>query len=245
MPEHRAAPSFDDVESAFLEDHWIYGGVAHKTTADALVAALAEPSEPQVGHVLFVRLFSEYVAALESYGAWGWALANRKARNGLMRAFLGYRNADVGQFYRAVEADASGDLTALLDLPSVLDAYATASAVATQAGMSLTEEEYRQTLDARYRNLKEAAEQWYTSDRVLVDTYNKAKHGATLVRLVGAENPRRFQVVLVDADALRYADFTVTSDLIRRLHKNVEAVTIWITELLALTKILRDAGRLY
>lgn len=239
-------PTFEEVEEAFVENHWYYGGLAHKVTADALVKTLAEPSEPEIGHVIFARLFSEYAASLETLGSWGWAIANRKTKGSLMKAFLSVRTNHVGDFYRRVQAD-EGDVVDLLDLPSREDAHAAIAKVAGTAEIDFSIDEYEKSLETRYRNLKNAADQWFDDDRVIMEAYNKAKHGAALVRLFGSEDPRRFQIVLFDkaTEEMRFANFTVTKELVLRMQRNVEAVTVAITELVGLVKILRDAGLLY
>jgi hypothetical protein len=245
-----------EIEAAFISGHWEYGSVVHENTARALTAALGEESEPHVGHALFSRLFAEYAATLETFAAWAWALRNRTEPGSFLDNYLGYTNRDVGDFYVLVR-DHEGDLSDLLELPPpdeiVEQTLRRREDVPEEARADLPEgENFRQALDCAYERLKQAAEMYFADDRILIDTYNKTKHGAPMLRLFEPDNPRKFEVVMVSPGAreqgeapYRFAGFTVTREEVTKMANNVDAMTLSIRDLASLTRILLDAGLLY
>jgi hypothetical protein len=89
------------------------------------------------------------------------------------------------RLYKLV-ADHAVDLSDLLRLP--LTDRIVELMMARHA--DLPEEGYRESLRAQYDRLKEAANMYFQTDRVIVDAFNKTKHGAPMVRLFEPENPR-------------------------------------------------------
>lgn len=234
------------IESALIDGHWRYGGLIHQKAADALVAALRnEASDRATGHALFSRLFGEYAASLETHGAWAWALRNRFARGSFLDAYLDYSNKDVSDFYALVKKHEDG-VVDLLRLPS-------AERVAEVAQVSqpmFSAEGFQEGLDARYKRLKLAADLYFGNDRILIDTYNKTKHGAPMVTMLSPENPRRFEFVVPDrratgSDRYRLSAFTLTKKLTDNLTQNIESMTTSITELASLTRLIDMFGLLY
>jgi hypothetical protein len=247
--------SKSEIEAAFINGHWSYGSVIHEHTADALVAALGAASEPTVGHALFSRLFAEYAASLETYAAWAWALRNRSAPGSFLDGYLAYTNRNVRDFYALIRKH-EGDLSSLLNLPSAAQ-IVEATLVRHQdipedERADLPEEGYRAALDSAYERLKQGAERYFADDRILIDTYNKTKHGAPMLRLFDTNNARKFEVVMRNPVAgqqgeapYRFAGFTVDRAEIEKMANNVHAMTLSIRDLASLTKVLLDAGVLY
>lgn len=118
--KHLSAPSPNnlELERLFLDDHWRYGGLVHTVTADAFVEALSKPSDMAVGHGLFLRLFAEYATVLETLGAWGWTMRNRKDYPSLLDGFLAYGHNDPRAFFASVRRSRSSSLRLLLRLPA-------------------------------------------------------------------------------------------------------------------------------
>lgn len=234
------------IESALIDGHWKYGGLIHQKAADALTSALSDqPSDTATGHALFSRLFGEYVAALETHGAWAWALRNRFDRGSFIDAYLDYTNRDVDTFYAAVQTH-EGDLSDLLRLPSS-DRVAEVEQVRMPA---FTAKGYEEGQVARYKRLKIAADLYFSNDRILTLTYNKTKHGAPMVRLLAPENFRQFEFVVPDRerqgdDRYRLVKFTVDKRQIKTVATNVRSMTTSIQELAGMTKLLDMSGLLY
>ena len=103
-------------EDAFFEQHIGTGALFHEVTAEALAAALESETDTSRRELFALRVFAEYVAALETMGAWGWAIRNRSKAPLLLDAFLSYDVADVRGFYEVVSTH-DGELSSLLKLP--------------------------------------------------------------------------------------------------------------------------------
>ena len=187
--------------------------------------------------------------------AWCSALRERSVPGTFLDAYLGYVNRDIGDFYALVR-DHDGDPIELLRLPP--DDVVVGAAVARHAEVSederveLPDDGYAGSLRALGERLRQTSEQYFQTDRVLVDTYNKTKHGAPLVRLFEVENPRAFEIVLRNRRAneegqppYQFAAFHVTRDEIAKMNTNVAAMTLSIRDAAAMTKVLLDAGLLF
>jgi len=162
-------------EDEFLEQHVSGGALIHVTTVDALAAKLADETDEAERARLTLRVFAEYVNALETLGAWGWAIRERRSSRLLLDAFLSYQPSDVGRFYAAVSSH-NGELADLLRLPpteTITDAFRAGGA---PHGPLLAD-------FARVEaNLGQAAEHYFRPDALFVTNYNKAKHGAPIIR---------------------------------------------------------------
>src|SRR5262249_10049764 len=77
-------------ERTFLRAHTHYGARIHSETVQALCDVLQEARTTTRRHTLFLRLFAEYVNALESLGAWGWSLQRRNDFRLFLDGFLAY-----------------------------------------------------------------------------------------------------------------------------------------------------------
>jgi hypothetical protein len=156
-----------------------------------------------------------------------------------------YTNRDVGNFYEFVR-DHEADVTDLLRVPST----ARVARAAQDREESFSAKDFQAGLDARYSRLKLAADLYFSFDRILIDVYNKTKHGAPMVRLTAADDPRRFEFIVLDRekvgdDRYRLALFTLDKKTIATLGQNVESMTTSITELAGLTRLLNYFGLLY
>jgi hypothetical protein len=238
-----------DIEAAFVEGHWEYGALVHRSAAEALVEKLGllEASDVTTRHTTFLKLFAEYAGCLETYGAWGWSLQNREERGGLFRAYFSYANNDIAAFFRRLEAHEDGTLIDFLMLPPEEIILEAAANVMGKEAVEPT----REMLTVQYEHLQEAADLYLSEDRVVIEAYNKTKHGAVMARLFEPENPGTFEVILrnplvaEEGKPYRFAKFTVDADQIKKLSTGITAITNWIAELAGLTKILREAGCLY
>lgn len=212
-------PQNQELERIFLEDHWGYGGLIHSVTANALVTALGEGSEIHVGHGLFLRLFSEYATTLETLGAWGWTMRNRRDYPSLLDGFLAYGHGDPRKFFGSVRRSRSGSLRLLLRLPSQKKLVA-----ATRESFGYESDSQTETALAEcFKALRLAADDYFAGDEIVRTTYNKAKHGATMLRMPD-DDPRTFRVVMPHllvkspADKMRYdvSRFTVSKQEIEK-----------------------------
>jgi hypothetical protein len=235
-----------DIETAFVAEHWQYGSLVHQRAAEWLVGALAAEREPAERHVLFSRLFGEFAGTLETYAAWAWSLRNRFERGSFLDAYLGYANRDVGNFYKFV-ADHESDLSDLLGLPATERIIELTMAKHAE----LPEEGYRDSLRAQYDRLKEAAGMYFETDRVIIDAYNKTKHGAPIVRLFEPDDPEKYEIILLNPvrgegePPYRFASFAVNDESIEKQRNNVDVMTDHIRDLASVTKVLLEAGVLY
>lgn len=236
-----------DIERALIDGHWRYGSLIHVRTAEALVGILAGELDPEARHILFSRLFGEYAGSLETFAAWAWALRNRCEKGSFLDAYLGYTNQDVGEFYTLVR-EHDGDLSDLLRLPDAEGIVA----LAMEREADLPEQGYRESLRAVYDRLKEAADSYFTTDRVIVDAYNKTKHGAPMLRLFEPEDERKFEIVMgvrrpaeEDPRPYRFSAFTVSPEEIEKHRNNISVMTDHIRDIASLTKVLLDADALY
>jgi hypothetical protein len=172
-------PTADDHarEAQFLDQYVEQAWRVHDVAAAALVvkAAAADVDERQL---LFLRLFGEYVNALEVLGGWGWAARHRKEFKLLLDAFLGYAPGEVPSFYETVSADGGnlGALFALRPLPNIARAWV------ERAEEPLREQDLLDEFARCAANLRQAAAQYFNREQLLLTNYNKAKHGAPIIR---------------------------------------------------------------
>jgi hypothetical protein len=243
-------PTWKDhhIEAAWLNEHWGYGGRIHEETAHTVVAALKVPTSRAVGHTLFFRLFAEFANALEIAGAWGWVIRTRRDHQLLLDAFLTYPNSAPREFYLASRRNRSGSLTHLLKLPSeakIIDALAVAIP-------EWTREECRQSMTDGVKQAKFLATRYFAENEVIRSTYNRAKHGATMLHDESL-TPRQFWVLAPHLDIAGPRDkarylfptFTVNREMIEATVRSVEIAGELIRFLAGLARALNDAGLLY
>ncbi len=245
-----------DIEAALIDVHGRYGALIHQTSAEALTAALgSEPSDAATGHTLFSRLLGEYAGSLETFAAWGWSLRRRSRPGTFLTEYLSYQPGAVKKFYLLVRQH-EGDASDLLCLPSrerIIEAeVARRVEVPHDEREDLSSEGYGDALDALYKRLKTTAEFYFAEDEILMATFNKTKHGAPMLQLFEAQNPRSFEFVMknpcsaVEGEPpFRFAAFTVTRAEVDKYLNNVHVMTEAICGLAAITKVVHDAGLLY
>lgn len=246
----RYAPTWKDrhIETAWLEEHSGYGGQIHEATAEVLVGALKEPTTRAVGHALYFKLFAEYGNALEVAGAWGWALRTRRDHALLLDALLTYPDNAPRDFYAASRRNRSGSLVRLLELPSEAKVVEALGPVTPD----WSDAERRQSLPDCVRQAKFLADRYFEQDEVVRSTYNRAKHGATMLHDESL-TVREFWVIAPHLavrgprDTARYLlpKFTVDTRMILDLQNGVTIAGSMIRYLAALAKGLNDAGLLY
>jgi hypothetical protein len=236
------------IESAWLDEHWGYGGLIHENAAAALTEGLSRASSRDVGYGLYFKLFAEYANALEVAGAWGWALRTRRQHPLLLDAFLTYPDSAPRTFYNAARLNRSGSLILLLKLPP--EPKVLAALHATIADW--TEEECRRSLAEAVVHAKFLAGRYFSADEIIRATYNRAKHGATILHQPSL-SPREFYVIAPHLDVTGPRDpsrydlpkFTVNSKMINSLNHGVRIASAMIKYLAGLATALDDAGLLY
>jgi hypothetical protein len=105
--------------------------------AEAQEAATNEAARFQ--RVMFAKIFAEFVAALEDFGALCFAIRSR-ARRGLLREFLASEVGDAASFFDTVLASPTMDLGEMLGLPPL----ASLKATLTDADYAVIERHYEE-----------------------------------------------------------------------------------------------------
>jgi hypothetical protein len=243
-------PNNRALEVAFIHDHWKYGVSIHTETAKALIAALSAGSSMSVGHPLYLRLFAEFANSLESLGAWGWTIRNRRKFKLFMDGFLTYPMHAPGDFYRLARDCRGRDAQTLFDLLKLPDQALVVPAVAAVAE-PWSEEDTRLILARTMFNLKQAAVQFFAGNQAILTGYNRAKHGVTMMRPPAMTDPRQFQIIAPhlrieegEPEGIHYdiQTFRVDKTMITRLQGNIESVADSIKVLALLTWGLLEAG---
>jgi hypothetical protein len=169
-------PSANDQarEDAFLDQHIESGALIHQVTAETLFAALRDEEAVGTRRLLALRIFSEYVAALETLGAWGWSIRNRRDAPLLLDAFLSYEVGDVHGFYELVSSWTT-ELSDLLQLPPTQDITDAFRQGGFPHGPMLAD------FNRLEHNLRQASQHYFDPQQLFVTSYNKAKHGAPII----------------------------------------------------------------
>lgn len=222
-------------ERLLINQHWNYGARVHEEVADVLVARLGEGTDLVHGHAVFTRLYQEQIAALEDFGAFAWALRERHDE-GFLSAYLRYQVRDVRAFWEIVR-NHDGDLVSLLHLPPEDEIES------VLAHLPKTEDTLSEILAMRLANLKQGANQFFAENEIVISVYNKLKHGIPIIR-ENEDDHRVFQVLLFK-NGVGSARFEITSQMIRKLHRNTQAWSTALRDLASLTKILFDGEILY
>ena len=162
-------------EEEFLDQHLTYGCQIHIATSEALESTLEKKTSSETRSVLYLRLFAEYVNALESLGAWGWTIRNRSQCVLLFDGFLSYEPGGARMFFEAADKH-QGDLSELLRLPPEQEIARRFQQGGVPAQDLLVE------FDRCLTNLKQAASHYFHPDQLFLTNYNKAKHGAPIIR---------------------------------------------------------------
>jgi hypothetical protein len=237
-------------EAAFLESHWRYGALAHQVAADALLEALRREQDTERQHALCLKLFAEQVNALETLGAWGWAIRHRHEFRLFLDGFLSYPVGAADEFFCSVQEAESVDLISLLAL---LPRHTIIRAV-RDLHPEFTSRDVGEMLDFVAPQLRECADLYLRDERVLVTHYNKAKHGATMVRLAQHTRastdfqiiaPQRVVAEIENGRWYHVAKMTTSDELIQPIVHNITQVTNLIRNLSVITQAMHSAGILY
>lgn len=234
-------------QSDFLDLHWQYGAQIHVETAKVLVEALRAKTTMTTGHSLYLRLFAECVNSLELVGAWGWAIRGRGGQALFLDRLLAYPADAPARFFTNVHRCRSKSILRLLKLPSERRTLA-----AMRFGFDgWSEKDCRNALAECFVSLEQSAVHYHAENEIFRTTYNRAKHGATLMRQSGL-TPREFYVVaphlvrVGKRDRNRYdlVKFTVNAAMIQPLERRIEVNGGTIRFLAGLVRALEQAGRL-
>lgn len=238
-----------EIEQAFIDQHWKYGLLIHEKSAEALYAALGEPSEPETGHPIFARLYGEYAGTAETLAALAIAIRERTEPGSLLHRYVTYPLGDVPAFYARVQ-EHEGDLSDLLALPDMNVLIALAAARQDDMGRDI--EKYAITLDELRGRFTEVAEMYLKDDRLQVLVYNRTKHGSPMLRIFEPEDTRKFEIVCPNPEAKRdgeslymFASFPVTRAEADKWLENTRAMTASMRELAVIVKLLKDSDLLY
>jgi hypothetical protein len=248
MKNRRPTAHDERREAAWLAEHSQYGGRIHEEVTSALIKALSPPSSRFVGHALYLKLFAEFANALEVAGALGWAIRARKQHSLVLDAFLTYPDHAPREFYRAARLNRSGSLVRLLNLPPERDVVAALAATVTR----WSEEECRRSLPECVKHAKVLAGRYFAEREIIRDTYNRAKHGATMLHAPSL-NDREFFVLAPNLYAksprarkpYELRKFTVNKTMILRLESGTSAASALIRYLIELANALSRADLLY
>jgi hypothetical protein len=226
-------------EDAFLDEHVNGGALIHLTTSRVLAAAMPASDDRSERARLALRVFSEYVQALEILGGWGWAIRNRSSAPLLLDAFLSYTPNDPKAFYEIVE-NHTGELSALLSLPptqEITDAFR-ASGVPHAALLA--------EFGRAEHNLTQAAGHYFRPDEIFVANYNKAKHGAPIV-LDPADDESYFVLApnLLGPERYTLTRFSMSEATTERTLGLIEQVSNTTRALVSFARNLKTAGLLY
>ncbi len=237
-------------ERTFLQGHGNYGARIHADMADVLAAALENEQFAAKRHRLFLKLFAEFVNALESLGALGWAIGGRREFRLFLDGFLSYPHDAPAIFYRRVLED-EATLSSVLSLPSRETVIQAVRRLVPDGG---TAREAGLWLDGGLDILRQIAEQYFTHNSVLLTHYNKAKHGVTMLRLEEHTNDELdFQVLAPqrDVDSIGaghwydVALFRASEEMVGRTHRNVRDTTAVIQQLSIIAWALYSADLFY
>lgn len=237
-------------ERTFLEGHANLGARIHIETADVLAAALVDELAPGKRHRLFLKLFAEFVNALESLGAFGWALRRRREHRLFLDGFLSYPHDAPATFYRSALED-EATLVSVLGLPPRQTVIQTVRGHIQGGGNA---REAGAWLDEGMNILRQLAAQYFEHNSVLLTHYNKAKHGVTMVRLDEHTNDELdFQVLAPqrELDAIGHGYwydvglFRASREMVDRTHGNVSVVTGMLQQLSIIAWVLYSAELFY
>jgi hypothetical protein len=168
------SPNDQAREDVFLDQHIESGARIHQVAAETLVAALKDEEDVGRRELMALRVYSEYVGALETLGGWGWSIRHRQEAPLLIDAFLSYGSNDVRSFYEVVSTHA-GELSGLLQLPPTQDITDAFRSGGVSHGSLLGE------FGRLERNLTQAAKQYFDPQELFLTLHNKAKHGAPII----------------------------------------------------------------
>lgn len=162
----------------FLRNYHEFGSRAHILTIRSLSEAIDRTSDADDRKLLTVKVFSEYMAALETLGAMSIAIRHRDEGVGLVYSFLTYGSREkftpstsLNKIFEILKA--GNGVKDGLKLPSFEEI-----SIAFRGFIEPTIETlYRESNIA----LSQAAAVYLAEKRALVRAYNKTKHGFVVV----------------------------------------------------------------
>lgn len=163
----------------FLRNYHEFGSRAHLLTATSLSAAIEKTTEMDDQKLLAIKIFSEFMGALEDLGAMSIAIRHRGEGVGLVYAFLTYglprvKSAPPTTLPQIFEILRLGDgLVSGLRLPPLEEIFRT-HRLSSQEDIPTM---YKEANIA----LSEAAAVYLAQDQAAVRAYNKTKHGFVVV----------------------------------------------------------------
>lgn len=171
----------------------------------------------------------------------GWAIRNRGQFKLLLDGFLAYAPGEAAGFYELVSAHEGdlADLLQILPLEKVAAAWTKRGAGEEPVEPAHLLAEFDRCLS----NLRQAAAQYFSPDQLILANYNKAKHGAPIIRAPSLAN-EDFYVLSPQRDpreASRYtfSKFSADSGMVTRVAGNVVFVSKTTRALVSLTRNLR------
>lgn len=204
------SPPNPTLDMAFLYDLFSFGWYNRHVNAVALYEALAnidrlykpakeqehfrlEVEPPCAQAILRAKIFAEYVAQLETFGALCLAIAKRKQQS-IMWTYLNAEPQEVTQFYDRVRSIGPKSLQRLLELPPLSTVR---KALASSATIPIADREgdvpqpdiERVTYDyeEHSENIVQIAKAYRESENVRI--YNKIKHVFSMIKDLGQPFP--------------------------------------------------------
>lgn len=163
----------------FLDNYRTYGSFGHLWAAQSFQEAIGTADDIKRRQLLTVKIYGEFVSAIEDLGALCVAIKHRNDELGLIYAYLTYGqgrnpNAPKTRLPEILRLMEDGDgLTSALALPSLADILSRNPALSN----TILPDLYQQTNTV----LAVASKSYSASDGLLVRAYNKVKHGFVVV----------------------------------------------------------------
>ncbi len=163
----------------FLRNYHEFGSRVHLLAVTVLSEAIEKATDTADQKLLAIKVFSEFMSALEDLGAMSIAIRHRDEGMGLVYSFLTYgmakdKSAPPTTLRQIYEILKSGDgLVSGLRLPPLEEIFKT-HRLSSQEDIPTM---YRETNIA----LSQAAATYLAQDHALVRAYNKTKHGFVVV----------------------------------------------------------------
>jgi len=163
----------------FLDHYSEFGSGGHSWTAQVLKAAIDQAPSPVRKKLLAVKVYAEFMSAIEDLGALCIAIRHRDDRNGLIYAYL-----TCGQRGNPDAPDTS--LRDIFELMQPGLGFASALMVPNLQELladnpALKESPVPQLYDELGTLLSTASKVYLFDERALVRAYNKTKHGFVVV----------------------------------------------------------------
>lgn len=167
----------NSVTLSFLRDYQGFGSRGHFITANALRERILASNDTDERKLLAVRVFGEFIAALEDLGGLCIAIRHRDEDSGLIYGYLTYgptKNAPKTSLEKLFELMMNENaLTSVLRLPSLNEIL--------QADPELTKTLLPQLYAETKTILAQVSRLYLYDSKVFVRIYNKTKHGFVVI----------------------------------------------------------------